>query len=870
MTRQRSDQTSKQIGADKKTTAFWRRLSDLSRPAFWQGAGAGIAALLLSFGVQAQEKFRLSQAGDTSSSPAQPDGIGAAIFGSLAGLSDHDWLVVGLAAVGGAAIAGGIGWRLSLRMRRHLEEVEDHEHELVGETELFTQLLFAGPDPVYYWSRHGFAEGASPSLKRAFQLGQDGRFPDLLDLLRDEDADALKERVRNLKTGHERFELWITTLDERKFHVTGMAARKDRSSEILAYGLWFRDETRHSREREHQFGDFQLLKHELSGLRRSLNALPFPVWRRDSELRLIDCNAAYADAVEQPSIEDALATQSEIGAGVIPDHGRSLAASVQRNNESLTRDFHVVIRGDRKLLRITEMPAGGGQDGDEADGLIGFALDCTPVEELQSDLSRHIRAHAEVLENLGTAIAVYGGDKGLIFFNTAFTKLWDLDDEWLWTEPTHDDVLRRLRDERKLPEVADFAQFRATENQRFTDLLKPEEDLMHLPNGMTLRRFISPHPFGGLMFVYEDVTDKLVLESSYNTLIAVQRETLESLHEAVGVISGDGRLRLYNHGFADLWGLESTFLDASPHLGDVVEKSKDYWRERDDWDKFKNRMVARITNHEPMNGRLERADNSIVDFAIVPLPDGAVMMSYIDVTDTIRVERALRERNEALRTADQMKSDFISTVSRELTKPLDHINGESDRLIPHLTGNVARSVETIRTEAQSMLALVDDMRDLATLGSGQVALELDTVDPRRLLRSLEALTRARLAELNVSLRLYCSRQIGWMVADERRLKQALFILVTNVLRTAPEGSEVSVIARRRGEDIEISISLSDEAPQPMLFEGLRDGESPSARRALGMAMVRAVVEIHGGRVKISRDGREIACILPAGEESDLG
>src|SRR5690606_37925767 len=110
------------------------------------------------------------------------------------------------------------------------------------------------------------------------------------------------------------------------------------------------------------------------------------------------------------------------------------------------------------------------------------------------------------------------------------------------------------------------------------------------------------------------------------------------------------------------------------------------------------------------------------------------------------------ERNEALRTADQMKSDFISTVSRELTRPLDHINGEADRLIPHLQGNVAQSVETIRAEAQSMLALVDDMRDLATLGSGQVALELDTVDPRRLLRSLEALTRARLAELNVSLR----------------------------------------------------------------------------------------------------------------------
>ena len=845
---------------------FLRKYPGFRLSAVWQWTCGALTTLVVSTQLHAQDKFRLDNAPAIVSEPDGNAGIGATIFGSLAGLSDRDWLVVGLAAFIGAAIAAWVGWRLSLRMRRHLEEVEDHEHELAGETELFTQLLFAGPDPVYYWSHTGFAEGASPGLKRAFSLGADGRFPDLLDQLRDEDAKLLKERVRGLKTGHERFEQWVNTLDERKYHVTGMSARKDRSADVLAHGLWFRDETRHTRERENQFGDFQVLKHEVSGLRLLLDSLPFPVWRRDSELRLIDCNAAYADAVERSSIEDVLENQAEIGAGIIPDHGRSLAASVQRNGEDLTRDYHVVIRGDRKLLRITEMLS---QNPDASDELIGFAIDCTSVEELQSDLSRHIRAHAEVLENLGTAIAVYGGDKGLIFFNTAFTKLWDLDDEWLWSEPTHDDVLRRLRDERKLPEVTDFNQFRNTENQRFTDLLKSEGDLMHLPNGMTLRRFTSPHPFGGLMFVYEDVTDKLVLESSYNTLIAVQRETLESLHEAVGVISGDGRLRLHNHGFADLWGLDPAFLDAAPHLAEVVEKSREYWRERDDWDKFKSRMVARITNHEPMNGRLERSDNSIVDFAIVPLPDGAVMMSYIDVTDTIRVERALRERNEALRTADQMKSDFISTVSRELTKPLDHINGESDRLIPHLSGNVARSVETIRSEAQSMLALVDDMRDLATLGSGQVALELDTVDPRRLLRSLEALTRARLAELNVSLRLYCSRNIGWMVADERRLKQALFILVTNVLRSAPEGSEVSVMARRRGEDIEISISLSDEAPQPMLFEGLRDGESPSARRALGMAMGRAVVEIHGGRVKISRDGREIACILPAGEESDL-
>ncbi|AUG51353.1 PAS domain-containing sensor histidine kinase [Thalassospira marina] len=792
---------------------------------------------------------------------------GNGLFTAIGNLGSHDLTVIGLATLGGAAIAGAIGWRLAVRMRRHLDEAEDLESQMEDTATLFTHLFYAAPDPVYYWAHKGFVDGGSPALMRCFNLGADARFPDLLEQLREEDAKTLQERVRTLKSTHDRFAVWVTSVDGRKFHVTGTVARRDRKSSVLGHAVWFRDETRHTRERESQIGDFAALRQDVSSLRHVMDELPFPVWRRDSDLNLTDCNAAYIEAVEQNTMAEVIEAGSELGAGVIQDQGRALAASALRNSETVTRDYHVVMHGDRRLLRITESPV---FHGDDVSGLVGFAIDCTELEEKQADLSRHVRAHAEVLENLGTAIAIFGGNKRLIFFNAAFAALWDLDEEWLLTEPALEDLLRRLRDERKLPEVTDFGQYRDQENQRFTDLLKPIEDLMHLPSGVTLRRFVSPHPFGGLMFAYEDVTDKLVLESSYNTLIAVQRETLENLHEAVGVISGDGRLRLYNHGFGDMWALDDVFLAAAPHLSDVIEKSRDFWTVSDDWAKFKSRMVARITNHEPMSGRLERSDGSIIDFAVVPLPDGAVMMSYLDVTDSIRVERALRERNEALRTADQMKSDFISTVSRELTRPLDHINGLADRMLPHLHGNVSQSVEIIRTEAQSMLALVDDMRDLATLGSGQVALELDTVDPRRLLRSLEALTRARLAELNVSLRLYCSRNIGWMVADERRLKQALFILVTNVLRTAPEGSEVSVVARRRGDDIDITIGLTDETPQPMLFEGLRDGEPASARRALGMAMVRAVVEIHGGRVRISRDGREISCILPAGEESDLG
>lgn len=107
---------------------------------------------------------------------------------------------------------------------------------------------------------------------------------------------------------------------------------------------------------------------------------------------------------------------------------------------------------------------------------------------------------------------------------------------------------------RRLPEQADFKKYKKTWLDKFTDLIEPYEDMLYLPNGSAIRMLMVPQKAGGLMMNFEDVTSRLELESSYNTLIAVQKETLDNLAEGVAVFGGDGRLKLWNPSFARLWG----------------------------------------------------------------------------------------------------------------------------------------------------------------------------------------------------------------------------------------------------------------------------------------------------------------------------
>jgi signal transduction histidine kinase len=624
--------------------------------------------------------------------------------------------------------------------------------------------------------------------------------------------------------------------------------------------LWVRDVTDWVK-------DAATLRKERAALSAALNALPIPVWRRGSDGRLLYCNETYARMVDADP-EAAVEAGIEIARGSVDEDGRGLASRALSAGAAQSESHHVIAAGARRLLYLTELPGPG-------KGTIGYALDLTALEDTQGELERHIAAHAEVLETLSTGIVIYGPDGRVKFFNSAFAALWQLDERWLGTEPSFGEVLEVLRENRRLPETVDFKSYKRDLQKQLLGIIEPIEDLLHLPDGRTLRLVAAPHPFGGVVLTYEDVTDRLALERSHNTLIAVQRETLDHLYEGVALFTGDGRLKLSNPAFARMWNFTPEELAGEPHASVLVDRIRRYFPQVR-WSLLREKLIASVAEPEARSGRMERRDGTSLDWASVPLPDGACLFTYLDVTDSSRVERALRERNEALEHADRLKSEFIANVSYELRTPLNAIIGFAEILDRQYFGPLnVRQIEYskgIVEASQRLLALINDILDVANIEAGYLQLEVGPVDMKALIQSVESLAHERLRNRQLTFQTVCAEDVGEVQADERRLKQALYNLVSNAVKFTPEGGSISLAVTRDGQEVvmtvaDTGIGISPE-DQARVFNKFERGHGSHRQigAGLGLALVKSLIELHGGRVELKStpgEGTAVTCRIPA-------
>ena len=486
-------------------------------------------------------------------------------------------------------------------------------------------------------------------------------------------------------------------------------------------------------------------------------------------------------------------------------------------------------------------------------------------ERSRTESRTTLDARFRSFDRLATAFAVFDAGQRLTHFNQAYVDLWQLDPEWLATHPRDGEILDRLRQERRLPEKADYREWKKSWLFSYGSNAQIE-DQWHLPDGRTLHVIADSEGEGGVTYLYENVTEQLALESRYNALIQVQRETLDTLREGVAVFAPNGRLRLYNHAFAAIWRLNPRQLDGEPHIEEIIDWCRVLYDAPEEWERTKAAVTAIVAERRPYESQFDRPDGSVLTSAALPLPDGGTLLTYVDVSDSKRVERALIERTEALEAADRLKTAFISHVSYELRTPLTNIIGFSELLASPIAGPLTEKqrdyLSDIRLSGRTLLAIIDDILDLATIDAGTLELKLSPVKVREVIDQAVQGVEERLKQNNVALAISIEPGIDQFVADGRRVTQILYNLLSNAIGFSGGDGRIALTCAR--DHAMLAFTVEDqglgipEDYQQTVFNRFESRSHGSSHRGagLGLSIVKSLAELHGGTVTLdSAPGR---------------
>lgn len=732
---------------------------------------------------------------------------------------------------------------LGRRLRAAKAELK-HQAE---EAEKSRDILAAAPDGLFVWDHGTGRELCSRRLAVLLGLtdGTESTYYDIRGTFEGEASASFDKAVGALRRDGIAFDL-VLPVNERLLHVIGLRTGTP-DGKPIADLLWMRDADETHGATTPPPSQSDALTAAYDSFQYLLDALPIPIWLRDADLAVAFTNKA---------------SRGEALAGL----SGALAAKARGAGDALSENHAIATDGRDQAFQITETPVKGWV------GTAGFAIPevTAPVQGIAPE--------ASLVANLDRAVAVYGPDQRIRTFNAAYATLWKLDQSWLDLGPSLSEILDRKRELRRLPEVADFKAFKDEQLALFSSPDKHGRRDLHLPDGSTIRSIVTSDGSGGLVFEDEDVTDRLNLQRDVHTLDAVQRETIDNLHEGIAVFGSDGRLKLTNPRLFELWGLEAGALADGIHVSAFVDALKPKLPPVEDWEPHRDGVAARLMSREPATGRIVRPDGSVLTYANVPLPDGAVLAGYLDISDSAKVEAALRERATALDEAGKLKSAFIANVSHEIRVPMNTVIGFAETLTNEYFGPLNKRQKEygqgILDASQGLMQVIGDILDLASIEAGMMSLELDTVDVNAMLVGVLGLIRERARRKGLTVEFDCPADIGWMVADERRLKQVLLNLLSNAVQFTPDRGTILLSAKREDEDVLFKVSDTGigipQGDQERVFGTFERNPSPETGQlgaGLGLSIVKQFVELHGGIVDIKstpNKGTTVTCRLPSG------
>jgi len=636
--------------------------------------------------------------------------------------------------------------------------------------------------------------------------------------------------------------------------------------------LWFFDTSAGEEERAKLALRLRQTESALNSLTHLIEAAPFPMWYRGPDLKLGLVNSAFVNAVEGKDAADVIDRGAELVDAQGEDSAVATAREAQESGRVVSKMQPAIIHGERRMLRVVNVPLSTG-------AVAGFAVDVQDLEDARAELVRYVESQRELADRMTAGTAQFDADRTLSFFNRPFAMMSQLDPEWLAEKPEFDRVIERMRDEQRLPETRDFPAWKEERRGWFTSADEVLEEEWMLPNGDHIRVVAQPLPDGGLRLFLEDRTEQLRLASARDTLLRVRAATFDNLFEAISVFASDGRLYTWNSRFLEDWELDEEWLTTHPRVDELVPAMARKLVNPTAAAQIRE-MVRQTTNErQSSSGRISMTDGRHFQFAAVPLPDGNALFTMVDVTDSTRIEAALRERATALEETDRVKTDFVANMSYELRTPLTSIGGFGELLgggyAGELTPKARDYVSAILESVERLSKLINDVLDLTTGDTRGVALEKERVDIAGLCRAAVETAKPKAAEKAQKLEVEISPSAGHVFGDARRLRESVEHVLQNAIAYTDRKGRISLTADGDKKQAVIQVrdngSGIEEEDLPRVFNRFdrvaEAGVRGEAALGLGLPLTQQFIEAHGGSVELESkrsEGTRVTLTIPRG------
>ena len=769
------------------------------------------------------------------------------------------------AVILGIVLAGWLGaavWALSSGQRMRREGMQAQ-----GKLDRLSSLVASAPAAPIIIHPDGRMEAADRLAK---WLGKD-RVPAFVSELtapdgglEREDAAALGQEIAATQRAGRSFALPVRGEGSSRLLLVRGAPAGPILADSGGVVLWIFDATDSQSEIQALTSRVEQLREALEALAGLVEAAPFPMWHRTSDMRLSLVNAAYVRAVDGESAGDVIANGTELVetvAGLTPEVAAQQALSESR---PLERMVPATIDGERRTMRVVDVPLG------EA-GVAGFAMDQNELEQARVEHRRLEAAQRDLLDRLSAGVARFGPDRTLRFWNQPFMSLFGLDQEHLADQPVFERVLDRMREARRLPEHRDFPAWRAERRDWFLSP-DPREENWLLADGTHLRVYAQPLPDGGLLLIFEDRTEQVQLSSARDTLLRVRTATFDNLFESIGVFSSDGRLSLWNSRFRTIWDVSEDLLAQHPRIDELLRAVQSRLAKPQQANLVRELVRAATVERKQRVGHVGFADGRIFEFAAIPLPDGNALFTMLDVTDSRRVEQVLRDRNDALEQADKVKTAFVTNMSYELRTPLTTIAGFAEMMSAGYAGELPDSakdyVDGILQSTSRLAMLIDNVLDLTQGEAGTLPVERAPVDLAELAKNCVERIRAEATAKGIDLAVSLQSSLGTVAADSKRVGQALEHLLENAVCYSERGARV--LLHGDGTADSARLVVSDNGPgisakrQATIFDPAARAEQArhGEKAGIGLPLAKQLAEAHGGSLQlVSEPGQGTMAVI---------